>query len=147
MLIGGRRGQAVRNCLVKNNTILSANDWQGRQEILSRPIEIGRDGLLPSRKGVDALIVPLYVGRYAKTTSRAAFNVLCTFTRGGGKPLKVRVHQDYADNFSSDGVYTKREVVPALYEVNGGAFLPWQCEMDSNSNNRHERGELRLRKT
>lgn len=146
-IIGGRRGYGLRTVTISGkDTILAANDASGKQVALASPWQI-IDGALARRRGVDALVVPQYLGTKVEF-ARAADYVIdgtWTFTKTG-RTIPVLVSRSVAAQCTGPNrEYSKRDVVPLL-RVLRGTVVPWQGECDSNGSNAHERGRLTLKK-
>lgn len=154
VVIGGRRGYGVRWVVYSGDIfgefrILAGSDFEGRMEKLSSPLTVA-DHTAEGRRGVDGLIIPLYLGHSIEVVENGLgldiWKVKATFTRGG-KPWRVFVPKDTP--FNSEGVYAKRDVVSAFYvhRIKGrDVRRPWQCECDrvSKGRNAHEYGMLKL---
>lgn len=143
-IIGGRRGYGLRTVTLSGkDTILAANDAAGKQVKLAAPWPI-TDGAIARRRGVDALIVPQYLGTKVKLVNPADYSIRGTWTfTKTGRTIPVLISEETASQ-CKDGEYPKRDVV-ALVRLVGKSRIPWQGECDTNGSNAHERGRLTLK--
>jgi hypothetical protein len=133
-LVSGARGMVAR-------AVLTATDKSGKVWLKATQNEIG----LPLKDACGDRVGRVQMGGYANGRNigaKVTITNLATFIK---KSAPCNVCWSADDNRATVGRYigkvSEKGIIATLVYFGKVAF-PWQCEQDSNANNRHERGRI-----